>query len=217
MKLVTTKRKESEMFGSDAFEPLPSYVRDILNQIEYCHSLIECVQGRLTLVERRIEALETINLERSNTMGILNIDLSDDAVPPARLLDDKSEALARLESAGYGLSQRSGREMYALFFSFPEEPNVEGVSHYVTLPTEDEMNSREAIVVTKRNRMLRGLKEFYEKFDIAYEGGVDTDEVCEILSREKPEVRVVVGKQTDRKNEDTGEEYPDANNIRRFL
>jgi hypothetical protein len=107
--------------------------------------------------------------------------------------------------------------MYTLFFSFPEEPNVEGVSHYVTLPTEDEMNSREAIVVTKRNRMLRDLKEFYEKFDVAYEGGVDTDEVCEILSREKPEVRVVVGKQTDRKNEDTGEEYPDANNIRRFL
>lgn len=150
-------------------------------------------------------------------MGFLGIDLSDEAVPPARLLPHGTEAVARLESIEYGTSQRSGRDMFTCFFSFPEEADVEGCGHYVTLPTAEEMESADPTVITKRNRMLRSLKAFCEMFDIDHEQNLDPNEVCTRLSAEKPEVRVIVGLQTDRKNEETGETYPDANNIRRFL
>ena len=151
-------------------------------------------------------------------MPVLDLDLSKDAVPDEEFVQDKTETIARLEGASFGVSERSGKPSYTCIFSLPDFPNAPSIFHYISIPTEEEMTSDDPRLLKSRMSKLRRLREFYEMIDMDFSNGkVDTDAVSAHVKNTKPEFSVIVGYTPQQTDEETGDTYPERNSIRRFL
>jgi len=69
-------------------------------------------------------------------------------------------------------SKKPGTPMYRVSIGLPEEPDTMNLSHYITLPNEDDDAK------TLQNKAL-GLKRFLEMFHVPYDkSGIDVDKIA---------------------------------------
>lgn len=126
-------------------------------------------------------------------MSILDYNL--DNVPDEQTLEP-GEYQVKILSAK-SKDSKAGKPMIEVALGYPDHEDAKSTFHYISLPSEDDDQ-------TKTNQKLRGLKNFYEAFNVDYSGPVDMDnlvgETCFAII-----------------NEEEDETYGARNNVKRFL